>query len=505
MLLWMDMRGHNPFTPGRSYLIDLRPNGQGALYFDSDNTVKFSSMYGNCQGSHAAGERSFAYPHAFNTWVHFAIVSDPTGTRLFKDGELLYEALASSCGTSYSTALVDKAVLGSYYNSVGSSGSYFMDASIDDLQFYRSALSAQEVHDVYAATLAPTPAPTAFPTPYPTAFPTPYPTAFPSAFPTPYPTAFPTAFPTPYPTAFPTADPTPSPTADPTFYPTAFPTPYPTAFPTPYPTAFPTPDPTADPTPHPTAFPTLYPTAFPTPPTADPTFYPTAFPTPYPTAFPTPYPTAFPTPDPTADPTPHPTAFPTLYPTAFPTPYPTASPTAFPTPYPTADPTPYPTALNPTAVPATMSSAVGDPHLQNIHGERFDLMKTGRHVLIHIPRRSDTNILLRVDGDVQRLGGQCADIYFQELNITGSWANVKRAGGFHYRAQGGGHQRSRWVKFGTVQVKVAHGRTHQGFKYLNLYVKNLGRAGYQVGGLLGEDDHTKEAMVPESCHHRVAL
>ncbi|CAK0860128.1 unnamed protein product [Prorocentrum cordatum] len=132
-------------------------------------------------------------------------------------------------------------------------------------------------------------------------------------------------------------------------------------------------------------------------------------------------------------------------------------------------------------------------------------MKAGRHVLIHIPRRDHTNILLHVDGDVQRLGGQCADIYFQELNITGSWANVKRAGGFHYRAQGVGHQRSRWVKFGTVQVKVAHGRTQQGFKYLNLYVKNLGRAGYQVGGLLGEDDHTKEAMVPEACHHRVAL
>ena len=29
------------------------------------------------------------------------------------------------------------------------------------------------------------------------------------------------------------------------------------------------------------------------------------------------------------------------------------------------------------------ASAVGDPHLQNIHGERFDLMKAGKHVLIN--------------------------------------------------------------------------------------------------------------------------
>ncbi|CAK0846077.1 unnamed protein product [Prorocentrum cordatum] len=276
MLLWMDMRAHNPFTYGRSYLIYFRPNGQGALYVDSDNTIKFNSMYGNWQGE-ASWERSFAYAPAFDTWVHFAIVSDPSGTRLFKDGTLLYEALASSCGTSYSTALVDKAVIGSYFGSVGNSGSYFLDASIDDLQFYRSALSAQEVHDICAATPAPTPAP--IPAPL------------------------------------------------------------------------------------------------------------------------------------TADPTPHPTAFPTPYPTAFPTPYPTAFPTADPTSYPTAFPTPYPTASSPKAVPATVSSAVGDPHLQNIHGERFDLMKTGRHVLIHIPRRDDKNTLLRVDGDVQRLGGQCADIY----------------------------------------------------------------------------------------------
>ena len=44
-----------------------------------------------------------------------------------------------------------------------------------------------------------------------------------------------------------------------------------------------------------------------------------------------------------------------------------------------------------------------------------------------------------------------------------------------------------------------------GVKYLNLYVKHLGRAGFAVGGLLGEDDH-KDAMTPPAdCAHHVKL
>merc|ERR1719382_532484 len=74
------------------------------------------------------------------------------------------------------------------------------------------------------------------------------------------------------------------------------------------------------------------------------------------------------------------------------------------------------------------ASAVGDPHLQNVHGERFDLMKPGKHVLINIPRGvSAEKALFRVQADARRLGGQCADMYFQELNITGSWAEAKHA------------------------------------------------------------------------------
>merc|ERR1719356_2101195 len=73
-----------------------------------------------------------------------------------------------------------------------------------------------------------------------------------------------------------------------------------------------------------------------------------------------------------------------------------------------------------TAGATSPASAVGDPHLQNIHGEKFDLMKPGKHLLIHIPRRSVHKVMLRVDAEAKRMGTQCADIYFQDLNITGA-------------------------------------------------------------------------------------
>merc|ERR1719145_522719 len=140
---------------------------------------------------------------------------------------------------------------------------------------------------------------------------------------------------------------------------------------------------------------------------------------------------------------------------------------------------------------ASGAAAVGDPHLQNIHGERFDLMKPGKHVVINIPRGVGAEkSLLHVQADARKLGGQCADMYFQELNVTGAWAEAKRAGGYHYSASQLDVETPGWVEFGSrVQLKVVHGRTDSGLRYLNVYVKHLGRAGFAVGGLLGEDDH----------------
>jgi hypothetical protein len=148
--------------------------------------------------------------------------------------------------------------------------------------------------------------------------------------------------------------------------------------------------------------------------------------------------------------------------------------------------------------------ATGDPHLQNVHGERFDLMKPGKHLLIEIPRRSSENTLLRVDAEAQRMGGQCTDMYFQEVNISGAWAEAQQTGGFHYTAEGR-YSKPRWEHFENVKMKVTHGHTTQGIKYLNLYVKDLTRTGYTVGGLLGDDDYTEAATPEEGCIRRLAL
>jgi len=161
-------------------------------------------------------------------------------------------------------------------------------------------------------------------------------------------------------------------------------------------------------------------------------------------------------------------------------------------------------SASPTAAGAI--AATGDPHLQNIYGERFDVMKPGRHVLIHIPRgEPDKSTLLRVEAEARRLGGQCSDMYFQSLNVTGAWADAKQPGGLHYDSQSDVNLTADWDSFGQVDLKVVHGRTQQGILYLNFYVRHLGRAGFVVGGLLGADDHSDAEAVPEACVQRLSL
>jgi len=133
-------------------------------------------------------------------------------------------------------------------------------------------------------------------------------------------------------------------------------------------------------------------------------------------------------------------------------------------------------------------------------------MKPGKHVLINIPRGAGTEqSLLRVQADARLMGGRCADMYFQELNVTGSWADAKQAGGYHYSVSQGDVKVPEWVAFGKVGLKVVHGRTDSGLSYLNVYVKHLGRAGFPVGGLLGEDDHADVTTPPEACVKSLSL
>jgi len=152
-------------------------------------------------------------------------------------------------------------------------------------------------------------------------------------------------------------------------------------------------------------------------------------------------------------------------------------------------------------------SAVGDPHLQNLHGERFDLMQPGKHVLVHIPRReSFENTLLHVQAVAQQVGGLCTDTYFTRINVTGKWPSALRPGGFMFRADDpNSGAESKWMNFHGVQIKTVHGHTQKGIRYLNFYIKHLGRTGFPVGGLLGEDDHEEASTPSRACEQRLSL
>ena len=156
---------------------------------------------------------------------------------------------------------------------------------------------------------------------------------------------------------------------------------------------------------------------------------------------------------------------------------------------------------------AAPASATGDPHLMNIHGERFDLMKPGNATLIQIPLGHPVNdTLLTIEAEARQLGEQCADLYFQTLSVTGAWAEKLQPGGVVLHAEGGGHERLQtWTNVGPLELKVAHGKTINGLAYLNFYVKHLGRAGAAVGGLLGEDDHADAAEPLEGCRKKTSL
>jgi len=155
------------------------------------------------------------------------------------------------------------------------------------------------------------------------------------------------------------------------------------------------------------------------------------------------------------------------------------------------------TAANQATVPAV--AAVGDPHMQNILGQRFDLAQPGEHTLLQIPRgASASDALLRVTADAKHEGGACSDMYFKALNITGLWVSAPQKDGYIYTA-GAPQPVVGWRRFGKVEVKVAWGRTLGGVEYLNFMVRHLTRVGQDVGGLLGMDDYTQAAKRDPSC------
>jgi len=134
-------------------------------------------------------------------------------------------------------------------------------------------------------------------------------------------------------------------------------------------------------------------------------------------------------------------------------------------------------------------------------------MQPGKHDLLVIPRgASRESALLRVTVAARRLGARCADIYFQDANVTGAWAETQRPGGFQFHAADKTREsEDSHLRLGRVHVKIVRGNTTDGVRYINIYVNHLHNLGLPIGGLLGEDDHSVEETPTEDCGHRAAL
>jgi len=159
----------------------------------------------------------------------------------------------------------------------------------------------------------------------------------------------------------------------------------------------------------------------------------------------------------------------------------------------------------PAATPAP-ASGTGDPHLQNMFGQRFDLARPGMFLLVSVPQGTQVeDALLVVQADARRLSAHCDEMYFQQINVTGTWADKAQPGGFHFDVRDARHEKPQWVHLGPMELKVAYGQTDKGARYLNVYVKHLGRAGFAVGGLLGEDDHSEAVVPTDGCLKTLTL
>jgi hypothetical protein len=152
----------------------------------------------------------------------------------------------------------------------------------------------------------------------------------------------------------------------------------------------------------------------------------------------------------------------------------------------------------------------------NVHGQRFDILRPGIHVLLQLPRGAEHDVLLRVEAHATQLGGACADIYFQALNLTGSWVreaqgqsqpvrNTKPGIRYHANQPVGDGHGTNWMRFGKVDLKVVWGHTKTGLQYLNMYARRLSKAGMPIGGLLGLDDHTAAATPSARCKRTMTL
>jgi hypothetical protein len=213
--------------------------------------------------------------------------------------------------------------------------------------------------------------------------------------------------------------------------------------------------------------------------------------------------------------------------------------------------------MTPTGAP---TGVTGDPHVTNVEGQRFDLVRVGVHELLRLPRRSGSRpghgarseALLEVLGTVES-ERKCEEPFVKQLDLRGLWLQqsgplVLRAGDLsedsgdtimlqvngshvskdelirdarlqgllkveepeakHVKRHGAKAHRDKlftvMLRFSdaTLTVDWIHREVPgSSLSHLDLHVANLPKLekGMDVGGILGRDDHTSAAMSSPGC------
>eukprot|EP00746_Dinoflagellata_sp_MGD_P039378 gnl/MRDRNA2_/MRDRNA2_194964_c0_seq1.p1 gnl/MRDRNA2_/MRDRNA2_194964_c0~~gnl/MRDRNA2_/MRDRNA2_194964_c0_seq1.p1 ORF type:complete len:204 (+),score=17.65 gnl/MRDRNA2_/MRDRNA2_194964_c0_seq1:258-869(+) len=186
----------------------------------------------------------------------------------------------------------------------------------------------------------------------------------------------------------------------------------------------------------------------------------------------------------------------------------------------------------------------GHPHMTNVKGQRFDILRTGSASLMHIPPEIATH--LHITGLIQQLGQRkCGHgLFFTQIDVNGDWLNkviTFKTGSssdqlaFFVMVDGQqvwsrrfedslGEQgqivfnraihgskltitditfekaRGVQVDVSGVKIKVKHIYwARKKISYLNIRIQGL-RSIQGIGGILGTDDHCYWSAMSDSCH-----
>lgn len=176
------------------------------------------------------------------------------------------------------------------------------------------------------------------------------------------------------------------------------------------------------------------------------------------------------------------------------------------------------------------ASANGDPYFRNLQGELFDVMQTGRMLLLEVsPSSGSTDRELGIEADIERLGvSECGPTYITQVFLNGSWLDTPvsiRSGHAHMRKPFGVQFGSEdWIphaeflgqKTGMMQVGKSDGKedavvmTVEGVEvrvqqpkrprvFLDVSIAGLRNVKGDIGGLLGNGNHEEATKLPKDC------